>query len=312
MSQFASRHGASAAKVMLALMAVYVLWGSTYYAIRIALPDYPPFLLTAVRMFIAGGLMFIVLRLRGVPAPTRSQWPSIAVLAIFMTMLSNALVNLAEETVSTGLVAIGVAAMPLWAGLFSALRGHHPSRGEWLGLVVGFAGVAWLNLGSEMQVSLVGLLSVLVAPIAWAWGSIWSRGRDLPEPFMSSATQMLAGSVMALVVGLAVGERIHGIPALEPTLAMLYLVVAGSILGFTAYVWLLHHVRPALATSYAYVNPPLAMGFGALLLGERFDTHAIGAMLVILAGVLIITRAKERPAPVAAVMPHSIRAEENP
>jgi drug/metabolite transporter (DMT)-like permease len=118
---------------------------------------------------------------------------------------------------------------------------------------------------------------------------------------MSSATQMLCGSVMALVVGLSVGERIHGFPPLEPTLGMLYLVVAGSILGFTAYIWLLHHVRPALATSYAYVNPPLAMVIGALLGGERFDQHAIGAMVVILAGVLIISQSKARamPAPAA-------------
>jgi drug/metabolite transporter (DMT)-like permease len=289
-----SRHGASTAKVVLALLAVYVLWGSTYYGIRVALSAYPPFLLTAIRMFIAGGLMYAVLRWRGVAAPTRAQWPALIVLAVFMTVLSNALVNLAEQTVSTGLVAIGVAAMPLWAGLFSALRGHHPSRGEWLGLLVGFAGVAWLNLGSEMRVSLPGALAVLVAPIAWAWGSIWSRSQNLPEPFMSSATQMLIGSGMALIVGLVFGERIHEIPALIPTLGMFYLVIAGSILGFTAYVWLLHHVRPALATSYAYVNPPIAMGFGALLLGEKFDAHAIGAMLVILAGVLIITQAKAR------------------
>jgi drug/metabolite transporter (DMT)-like permease len=293
-TRFASRHGASPVKVLLALLAVYVLWGSTYYAIVVALPGYPPFLLTAVRMFIAGTLMVAVLRWRGAALPTRAQWPRIAILAIFMTVLSNALVNFAEQSVSSGLVAIGVAAMPLWAGLFSALRGHHPSRGEWLGLVVGFAGVVWLNVGSEMRLSLVGAAAVLVAPIAWAWGSIWSRGRDLPEPIMSSATQMLCGSAMALVVGLAVGERIHGIPALAPTLAMLYLVVAGSILGFTAYIWLLHHVRPALATSYAYVNPPIAMAFGALLGGEHFDAHAVGAMVVILAGVLIISLSKAR------------------
>jgi drug/metabolite transporter (DMT)-like permease len=238
--------------------------------------------------------MYAVLRWRGAPPPTRAQWPRIAILAIFMTVLSNALVNLAEVSVSSGVVAIGVAAMPLWAGLFSALRGHHPSRGEWLGLLVGFAGVVWLNLGSEVRLSWMGAAALLVAPVAWAFGSIWSRGKDLPEPFMSSATQMLCGSVMALVVGLSVGERIHGFPPLEPTLGMLYLVVAGSILGFTAYIWLLHHVRPALATSYAYVNPPLAMVIGALLGGERFDQHAIGAMVVILAGVVIITQSKAR------------------
>jgi drug/metabolite transporter (DMT)-like permease len=291
-----SRHGASPAKVLLALLAVYLLWGSTYFAIVVALPGYPPFLLTGVRMLIAGGLMFAVLRMRGVPAPTRAQWKPLLVLAALMTVLSNALVNYAEVTVSSGLVAVGVAAMPLWAGAFSALRGHHPSRGEWLGLVIGFAGVVWLNLGADMRGSLPGALAVLAAPVFWAFGSIWNRGQDLPAPFMSAASQMLAGSIMSFVVGFGIGERFHGMPTLAPTLAMLYLVVAGSILGFTAYIWLLHHVRPALATSYAYVNPPLAMLFGATLLGEKFDSHAIGAMLVILAGVVVITRAKERAA----------------
>jgi drug/metabolite transporter (DMT)-like permease len=292
-----SRHGASAGAVALALLAVYLLWGSTYYAIRIALPAYPPFLLTAVRMALAGALMFAVLRARGTKAPTRAQWKRLAILAIFMTVLSNALVNLAEQSVSSGLVAVGVAAVPLWAGAFSALRGHHPSRGEWLGLAVGFAGVVWLNLGTETHATAAGALALLVAPVAWAWGSIWSRDQDLPEPFMSAATQMLIGSLMSLAVGLALGERIPALPAWQPTLAMLYLVVAGSILGFTAYIWLLHHVRPALATSYAYVNPPIAMLIGAWLLGERFDANGIGAMLVILAGVAIITRAKARPLP---------------
>ncbi|MGH8106355.1 MAG: EamA family transporter, partial [Arenimonas sp.] len=125
--------GPGKAAVISALLAVYVLWGSTYYAIKIALHDYPPFLLTAIRMLIAGVLMYAVLRWRGEPAPTRKQWRGIFVLAILLTVLSNALVNLAEQTVSTGLVAIGVAAMPLWAGLFSALRGEHPSTREWVG-----------------------------------------------------------------------------------------------------------------------------------------------------------------------------------
>lgn len=276
-----------------ALIAVYILWGSTYYGIKIALQDYPPFLLTSIRMLIAGGLMFIVLRLRGVAAPTRKQWRAIFVLAILLTVLSNALVNLAEETVSTGLVAIGVAAMPLWAGLFSAMRGEHPSAREWFGIAIGFAGVLWLNIGTEMNAGWAGLLAVLIAPISWAWGSIWSRKQDLPAPFMSAASQMLVGSVFACIVGLALGERITEMPALIPTLAVLYLVVAGSIFGFTAYIWLLHHVRPALATSYAYVNPVIAVAIGALLLGEKFNSSAIGAMLLILFGVVLMTVKKK-------------------
>jgi len=277
------------AAILAALLAVYVLWGSTYYAIKIALENYPPFLLTSIRMLIAGGLMFAVLRWRGVAAPTRKQWRTILVLALMLTVLSNALVNLAEETVSTGLVAIGVAAMPLWAGFFSALRGQHPSVREWIGIAIGFIGVLWLNIGTEMNAGWQGMLAVLIAPISWAYGSIWSRQQDLPAPFMSAAAQMLLGSVGACIVGLVLGERITALPALVPTMAMLYLVVAGSIFGFTAYIWLLHHVRPALATSYAYVNPVIAVAIGALLLDEKFNSHAIGAMLLILFGVILMT-----------------------
>ena len=284
----------SKAAIISALLAVYVLWGSTYFGIKIALQNYPPFLLTAIRMLIAGGLMFIVLRFRGVHAPTVKQWRVIAVLALLLTVLANALVNLAEQTVSTGLVAIGVAAMPLWAGLFSALRGEHPSTREWIGIAIGFSGVLWLNIGSGMHAGWTGLLAVLVAPICWAYGSIWSRKQDLPTPFMSAASQMLVGSVLACVVGLAVGERITAMPTLIPTLAMLYLVVAGSIFGFTAYIWLLHHVRPALATSYAYINPVIAVVLGALLLDEKFSSNAIGAMLLILFGVILMTVKKKQ------------------
>jgi drug/metabolite transporter (DMT)-like permease len=186
--------------------------------------------------------------------------------------------------------------MPLWAGMFSALRGRHPSLLEWLGLGLGFAGVVWLNFGSAMSASLPGMIALLLAPMSWAFGSVWSRDRDLPAPFMSTAAQMVCGAVAMLVVGLLLGERLHELPPLRPTLAVLYLALFGSIVAFSAYVWLLQNVRPALATSYAYVNPPIAVLLGAVLLGEHVDTHVVGAMAVILLGVLIITRAKARPA----------------
>ena len=290
-------------QVALALAAVYLLWGSTYYAIVLALPAYPPFLLTSVRMLIAGGLMLAVLVVRGPVRPTRAQWRNLVVLAILLTVISNALVNLAEVSVSSGLVSIGVAAMPIWAGVFSALRGQHPSRGEWAGLLLGFTGIVWLNAGTEISGTLVGALAVLVAPISWAWGSIWSRGRDLPSPFVSAAWQMLLGSAGAAIVGLALGERLAIPPPTAPTLALLYLVVAGSILGFTAYIWLLHHVRPALATSYAYVNPPIAVLIGVALGGESINAHGLGAMAVILLGVVLITLSKARAQPASALPP---------
>jgi len=290
---------ASALAIGLALAAVYVLWGSTYLAIRFALEGYPPFTLAAIRMAIAGSLMYVVLRWRGVPAPTKKQWRTLAVLSIFMVVLSNALVNLAETQVGSGLAAIAVASMPLFAGVFAMLRGRHPSRMEWAGLVIGFLGVLWLSVGGELAGSTLGLVCLIIAPLAWAWGSIWSRDQDLPEPFMAAAGQMLVGTLWLIVVAVVSGERITTMPSASSTAALLYLVVAGSIFGFTAYIWLLHHVRPALATSYAYVNPPLAVVIGALIGGEVFTRHDLGAMAVILAGVVLITLAKAR-APAAA------------
>jgi drug/metabolite transporter (DMT)-like permease len=284
----------SALAVALALGSVYLVWGSTYLAIRIGLEAYPPFLMGSLRFLAASAVLYAFLRWRGHAPPTRAQWKNAAVMGFFMMVMGNGLVNVAEQTVSSGLAAIAVASMPLWAALFGALRGRHPSRGEWLGLAIGFVGVLWLNAGSEMRASAAGMLALLMAPIAWAWGSIWSRDRDLPAPFMSTAAQMLCGGVAMGALGLALGERITAVPPLQATLAVAYLAGFGSIIGFSAYIWLLHHVRPALATSYAYVNPPIAVLLGALLLGERFSHHAIGAMLVILAGVIIITRSKAR------------------
>ncbi|MDY0021744.1 drug/metabolite exporter YedA [Arenimonas caeni] len=286
----------SALAVGLALASVYLVWGSTYLAIRYGLEGYPPFLMGSLRFIAASLVFYAFLRWRGHAPPTRAQWKNAAVMGLFMMLLGNGLVNFAEQTVSSGLAAVAVASMPLWAGLFGVMRGQHPSRGEWLGLAIGFVGVVWLNLGGEMRASVGGMLALLLAPIAWAFGSVWSRGRDLPAPFMSTAAQMLCGGVAMGVLGLLLGERITETPPLSATLAVGYLAAFGSIIGFSAYVWLLHHVRPALATSYAYVNPPIAVLLGALLLDERVGWGAIGAMAVILGGVLIITRAKARGA----------------
>ncbi|HPA01965.1 MAG TPA: drug/metabolite exporter YedA [Chiayiivirga sp.] len=283
--------------IALALGALYVVWGSTYLAIRIALEGYPPFLLGAIRMLLAGALMYAVLRWRGVPAPTRPQWRRLWWLSIFMVLLSNGLVNVAEREVSSGMAAVAVASMPLWAALFALARGERPGRVEWIGLAVGFAGVLWLNAGGTLAATPVGMVMLLVAPVAWAWGSIWSRGRDLPTPFMSAAGQMLTGGLWMLAAALVTGERMTAWPSLQASLALFYLVGFGSIVGFTAYIWLLHHVRPVLATSYAYVNPPIAVLFGVLLAGEAISANEIAATAVILAGVAVITLARSQPRP---------------
>jgi drug/metabolite transporter (DMT)-like permease len=278
--------------VIAALLAVYLVWGSTYYAIKLALPDYPPFLLTGTRMLIAGAILLAWLFYKKTPLPKPGQWRDLVILATVMTVLANAFVNVAEQSVSSGVVAIGVAAMPLWAGVFAAMRGYHPNRMEWAGLLLGFLGVIWLNLGSELRVSTVGLLCVLAAPLGWAWGSMWSKGRDLPDSLALSAWQMAIGSVISLAIGFSIGERFTHAPGAQATLAMLYLALFGSIVAYSAFVWLVKHVRPALATSYAYVNPPIALLLGVLLLDEPLNSHTLVAMLLILISIGIVTLGK--------------------
>ena len=275
-----------------AFFALYVIWGSTYLVIRIGVEYWPPLLLAGIRFCTAGALMYAFLRWRGVPAPTRAQWGNAAMMGVFLLVLGNGMVNLAEKTVSSGMTAVAVASAPLWMGIFAAMRGQKPNRMEWIGLGIGFLGVLWLNAGSSLTASPVGLVALLVASLAWSFGSIWSRGRDLPSPFMASAAQMLCGGVAMCIVGAAIGERFHGLPSAHALAAFAYLIVFGSIVGFSAYIWLLHHVRPALAGSYAYVNPAIAVALGAWLAHERFGAHELVAMGVILLGVVAITFAK--------------------
>ena len=279
--------------VPLALAAVYVIWGSTYLAIRFALEGgFPPFLLGGIRFIIAGSILFALLRLRGIAAPTWPQWRNAAAMGLMLLVMGNGLVNYAEQTVSSGMTAVTIASAPMWFGIFASLRGERPSRLEWLGIAIGFVGVLWLNAGGSFSASPAGMLAVLAATIAWSFGSVWSRGRDLASPFMNAAAQMLCGGVAMCALGAALGERFHGVPQAQAFAAFGYLVVAGSLGGFCAYVWLLHHVRPALAGSYAYVNPVIAVMLGAWLAHERFSAAEVAAMLVIVAGVVVISIAK--------------------
>ncbi len=280
--------------VPLALFAVYVIWGSTYFAIRVALDSWPPFLLGAVRFLVAGGVLYAFLRLRGMAAPTRAQWINAGVSGTLLLGIGNGLVCFAEQTVASGLAAIAVASMPLFAAAFGAIYRDWPSRLEWLGLVIGFGGVILLNLGSGMSGSPIGAIALVSAAIAWAFGSVWSRRRNMPPASMNTAAQMICGGAALSIVAILQGERMHGLPSLSATLALLYLIVFGSLIAFTAYLYLLGNVRALLATSYAYINPPVAVLLGALFLNEVVHPGDVAAMAVILAGVAMITLGKGR------------------
>lgn len=281
-------------KIVLALATVYVVWGSTYLAIKWALVDFPPFFMGGVRFVIAGTILLTALRFAGHAWPSSRQWYNVAIVGTLLLAGGNGLVCYAEQTVSSGLAAVAVACMPLFAAVFAGLFGQWPSRRDALGLAVGFIGVILLNLGAEMRASPTGALALLAAPAAWAFGSVWSRGRDMPAPWMNTAAQMLVGGLMLCLISVLRGEAPPHAPSAQALGALAYLIVFGSFLGFGAYVYLLHHVRPALATSYAYVNPPIAVLFGVLFAGETTHAQDLLAMAVIIIGVAIILTAPRR------------------
>jgi drug/metabolite transporter (DMT)-like permease len=276
------------ARGLLALLAVYLIWGSTYLAIRFAIESIPPFLMLATRFLIAGGVLYLFLRLRGAPAPGWKQWAGSAAMGTLLLAGGLGVAAFAEQWVASGLVALAAAAVPLWTALFAGLWGQWPARREWIGLAIGFLGVGLLNLEGGVRASPLGAVLLLIAPISWAFGSVWSRRLPLPSGLMSSATEMLTGGAVLLVLGLALGERVTAQPTGQSWLALGYLVIFGSLVAFSAYGYLLRSVRPALATSYAYVNPVVAIALGVGLDSERITWIGGLAMLVILAGVMLV------------------------
>ena len=205
-----------------------------------------------------------------------------------LLVCANACVVVAEQWVSSGVAAVAIASVPLWVALVAGLFGRWPSRGEWIGLAIGLAGVAILQTAGDLRASPAGALVLTVSCASWALGSIWSRRLPLPKGLISSGAQMLIGGVLLLVVALVHGERIAEVPSLRASLALGYLIVAGSIVGYSAYQYLLSRVRPTLAASYAYVNPVVAVGLGAAVAGESIAPRAVGALALILSGVAML------------------------
>ena len=275
--------------IVLALLALYLIWGSTYLGIRIAIESIPPLLMIGVRFIVAGGLLYLFLRIRGVPTPNRSQWLGSTAVGILLIGGGMGGVATAEQWVPSSVAAVCIATAPLWISLFAGLWGRWPVRFEWLGLSLGFVGVVLLNLGSGLWASPFGAIILLISPICWAFGSAWSHHLQLPSGLMASATQMLVGGVFVTIMGLILGQRITSMPSLQSLLALFYLIVFGSLIAFSAYGYVLRRVRPALATSYAYVNPVVAVCLGVALVGESVTLLTIVAMVVILVGVGLIS-----------------------
>lgn len=274
-------------KIAVALVALYLIWGSTYLAIRYALEGFPPLFIAGARYAAAGAIAYAVALARGARHPTPRQWRSAAIVGTLL-VFGNGCVVVAEQWVTSGIAAVAIASVPLWIALFAGLLGRWPSRGEWVGLAVGLAGVALLQTGGALRASPAGALILTVSCVSWSLGSIGSGRLELPRGLISSAAQMLAGGLLLLLVALLRGERLTAIPPLRAALALLYLTLFGSVVAYTAYQFLLSRVRPTLAASYAYVNPVVAVGLGAAVAGEAVAPRAVGALALILGGVAML------------------------
>ena len=275
-------------KVILALLGVYLSWGSTYLVIRIALDELPPLFMMGIRFFLFGIGIYAFLRLRGAPNPDLREWLWSAVIGFFLMLGGSAGVAYAEQWVASGLAALVIATTPLWTVLFAGIWKRWPNRLEWAGLLVGLAGIVVLNLEGDLRTSPLGAALLILAAISWAFGSAWSQQLKLPKGMMAGAAQMITGGAIVLLVSVAIGERITAVPTWRSISAVLYLGVVGSLVGFTSYVYLLGRVRPALATSYAYVNPIIAVLLGMWVLGEQFHRTEMIAMAIILTGVVLV------------------------
>ncbi|TDK53170.1 drug/metabolite exporter YedA [Pseudomonas moraviensis] len=273
-----------------AFFALYVIWGSTYLVIRIGVEYWPPLLLAGVRFVIAGSLMYAWLRWRGAPAPTWAQWKAAGLVGILLLSFGNGAVSVAEHTgVASGVAALAVATVPLFTLLFGYFWGARNTRLEWAGVALGIIGIAMLNMGSNLQSSPLGAMLLIFAAASWAFGSVWSKYLPLPAGAMASAVEMLVGGVVLLIGSALSGEHLQAMPPLEGWLALAYLIFFGSIIAFNSYMYLLKHVRPAAATSYAYVNPAVAVLLGVVFVGETIGIEEALAMLVIISAVLLIS-----------------------
>jgi drug/metabolite transporter (DMT)-like permease len=298
--------------VWAALAAIYLIWGSTYLGIEVAMRSMPPLLLLSVRFLVAGAVLWLLVG-RGERVTLR-HWRAAAVIGGALLLFGNGGVAIAQQTIDTGTVALIVGSVPLWlAVLDRVFLGQRLARAAVVGLVIGFAGVALLA-GGAGEGSLGGAAVVLVGSLAWAAGSLYARRAAAPRrPLAGASLQMLAGGVLLGLAGLARGEAADVDPGAisgESVAALGYLIAVGSLVGFSAYVWLLRNAPTSLVGTYAYVNPVVAVALGTLVLGEPLDVRVLLGGGAILAAVILIVSARPIAAPASrsgAVAPSRAR-----
>ena len=287
-------------KIWTALIALYIVWGSTYLAIRFAVETIPPFLHSGIRFLVSGAILLIWRRMAGDPTPTKRQWISTGIVGIALLLGGNGLVGWAEQRVPSGIAALMISMSPMWLVLFEALRpnGAKPSWRGIVGLLIGFSGVFLLigpenfNGSSVTQFDTLGTIALLVAALIWSIGSIYSKTADMPKSTLqSTGMEMIVGSAALFIVSVGSGE-LNGFHfasvSMRSWLGLTYLIFIGSLVGFVSYGWLLHNAPISLMSTYAYVNPVVAVFLGSWLASETITPRILLAAAIIIGSVIVI------------------------
>jgi drug/metabolite transporter (DMT)-like permease len=305
-------------KIWLALLALYIVWGSTYLGIKVAIETIPPFFHAGVRFLISGLILVIWQRAAGQPMPTRKQWISTAIIGTLLLLGGNGLVAWAEQFIPSGIAALIIGSIPMFLVVAEAIRpgGVKPNWQAIVGLLIGFTGIFILvgpsNIsGSTTKLNPLGVIALLFACLFWATGSVYSKHADLPRSsLMTTGAQMLTGSISLFIVSIVTGELSSWDPAavsMRSVYGLLYLIFVGSLVGFVSYGWLLQNAPISLVATYAYVNPIVAVILGSLFAAEKLEPHIWLATAIIIGSVIFIN---SRSKPKVTLAPHASAGEE--
>lgn len=276
-----------------ALFALYIIWGSTYFVIRIGVESWPPFMMAGVRFLSAGILLMAFLLITGHKLPSLRPLLNAALIGVLLLAVGNGFVTVAEhQNVPSGIAAVVVATVPLFTLCFSHFFGIQTRKLEWMGIAIGLAGIILLNSGGNLSGNPWGALMILVGSLSWAFGSVYGSRIELPTGMMAGAIEMLAAGIVLLAASVLSGERMTTLPTMQGFMAVGYLAIFGSVIAINAYMYLIRNVSPAIATSYAYVNPVVAVLLGTGFGGEYLSSIEWLALGIIIMAVVLVTLGK--------------------
>lgn len=279
--------------LMGALFALYIIWGSTYFVIRIGVESWPPLMMAGVRFLSAGIVLIVFLLSTGHKLPPLRPLLNAALIGVLLLAVGNGFVTVAEhQNVPSGIAAVVVATVPLFTLCFSRLFGITTRKLEWLGIVIGLSGIVLLNSGGNLSGNPWGALMILAGSLSWAFGSVYGSRIELPGGMMAGAIEMLAAGIVLLTASFLTGETLTTLPTIQGFMAVGYLAIFGSIIAINAYMFLIRNTTPAVATSYAYVNPVVAVLLGTSFAGETLSSIEWLALGIIIFSVVLVTLGK--------------------